>query len=165
MPPTALAEPMYEKHRALTARSAPSEYSESTVSLHTPTPSILTQPSSVGTATGKSASSDRSSFRLDRVSLPALNAKLLVGALAAEVKEGRNRYVIDPLLSTIQEFGLKSDKDAQKLVTAGVIPTLILLMKTRAVDGIGLETVLLTLGILTYVWTFRILDLVADIAR
>lgn len=81
----------------------------------------------------------------------ARNATLLVGALLSEVKEGRKRDVIDSLLSSIQELGLSSDKDAQKLVTAGVLPTLILLLKTRAINGIGLETVLVTLGILTYV--------------
>jgi hypothetical protein len=59
--------------------------------------------------------------------------------------------VIDGYLDKIQQLALSSHKDAQKLVTAGTIPTLILLLKTRAVDGIGLETVLLTLGILAYV--------------
>ncbi|KAJ6589090.1 hypothetical protein B0H19DRAFT_1102869 [Mycena capillaripes] len=80
----------------------------------------------------------------------APNANLLAGALLTEVKEGRKREVIDDYLEKIQQLGLTSHKAAQKLVTANVIPTLILLLKTRAVDGIGLETVLLTLGILTH---------------
>ncbi|KAJ7159838.1 armadillo-type protein [Mycena crocata] len=81
--------------------------------------------------------------------LPAPNANLLAAALLSEVKEGRRREVINGYLSKIQKLGLRSHKDAQKLVTAGTIPTLILLLKERAVDGIGLDTVLLALGILT----------------
>ncbi|KAF8170722.1 armadillo-type protein [Mycena galopus ATCC 62051] len=80
----------------------------------------------------------------------APNANLLAGALLTEVKEGRKPEIIDGYLDKIQQLGLRSHKDAQKLVTAGTIPTLILLLKTRAADGIGLETVLLTLGILAY---------------
>jgi hypothetical protein len=68
-----------------------------------------------------------------------------------EVKEGRKREVIDDFLARIQQLGLQSHKEAQRLVTAGTVPTLILLLKTRAVDGIGLEAVLITLGILSYV--------------
>ncbi|KAJ7186748.1 armadillo-type protein [Mycena filopes] len=79
-----------------------------------------------------------------------LSPSLLAGALLTEVREGRKREVIDDYLDKIQRLGLKSHKDAQKLVTAGTIPTLITLLKTRAVDGVGLETVLLALGILTH---------------
>ncbi|KAF8167051.1 hypothetical protein K438DRAFT_247706 [Mycena galopus ATCC 62051] len=112
-----------------------SEYSGSTVSLPASgSASVFTQLSSVSTPTRKVVP----------------NTTIIVGALASEVKEGRKREVIDQLLSTIQELGLKSDKDAQRLVTAGVMPTLILLMKTQAVGGIGLENVLVTLGILTH---------------
>jgi hypothetical protein len=75
--------------------------------------------------------------------------------LLSEVKESRKQDVIDPLLAKIQKLGLKSHKDAQKLVTAGMIPILILLLKTRAVDGVGLEAVLIALGILTYVFPFE----------
>ncbi|KAJ7037062.1 hypothetical protein C8F04DRAFT_1393846 [Mycena alexandri] len=80
----------------------------------------------------------------------APNATLLVGALQSEVKEGRQQDIIDPLLSRIQRLGRRSHKDAQKLVTAGAIPALISLLKTRAVDGTGLETVLIALGILSH---------------
>ncbi|KAJ6577746.1 hypothetical protein B0H19DRAFT_1253057 [Mycena capillaripes] len=129
MPPR--VESPYEKRHPLSTRSVPSEYSESTVSLHASAPSIRSVPSTVGTAT-------------------APKATLLVGALLSEVKDGRKPEVIDPLLLSIQELGLKSDKGVQRLTTAGAIPTLILLLKTRAVDGIGLEIVLVTLGILTH---------------
>jgi hypothetical protein len=43
-----------------------------------------------------------------------------------------------------------SNKDAQKLVTAGAIPYLICLLQIRAAEGQGLEIVLLTLGCLSH---------------
>ncbi|KAF7334676.1 Protein kinase domain-containing protein [Mycena venus] len=131
MPPA--VDSAYEKHRPPDVAHSPSEYSGSTA-VTTPSASaesVCSEPSTVSTTT-------------------APNATLLAGALLSEVKEGRNRDVIDPLLVKIQKLGVKSHKDAQKLVTAGTIPTLILLLKTRAVDGIGLETVLIALGILTH---------------
>ncbi|KAJ7259794.1 hypothetical protein C8J57DRAFT_1515160 [Mycena rebaudengoi] len=78
------------------------------------------------------------------------NAKLLAGALLTEVRDGRKRDVIDNYLGKIQNLGLRSHKEAQKLITAGTVATLILLLRTRAVDGIGLEAVLITLGILSH---------------
>jgi hypothetical protein len=36
-------------------------------------------------------------------------------------------------------------------VTAGIAPTVILLLKARALEVAGLETVLITLGVLAYV--------------
>ncbi|KAJ6602491.1 hypothetical protein DFH09DRAFT_1124971 [Mycena vulgaris] len=117
------------------------------------TPSTSTFPSAYGSSTALTnsntyAESVRS--QPSTVSGTAPNATLLAGALLSEVKEGRKREVIDGYLDKIQRLGLRSHKDAQKLVTAGTIPTLILLLKTRAVDGMGLETVLLALGILTH---------------
>jgi hypothetical protein len=79
------------------------------------------------------------------------NSVLLAGAFHAEVTEGRNRRAIDNHLTKIYDLALQSDKDAEKLVTAGVIPSLILLLKARAVDFVGLEIVLITLGVLAYV--------------
>jgi hypothetical protein len=76
------------------------------------------------------------------------NPVLLAGALHAEVTEGRNRDTIDDHLTKIYELASQSDKDAEKLVTAGVVPSLILLLKARAVDSFGLEIVLITLGVL-----------------
>jgi hypothetical protein len=73
---------------------------------------------------------------------------LLAGALRAEVMEGRKQESIDNYLRKIQFLSSQSDKEAQKLVTAGVVPTVILLLKSRAVDGVRLEVVLTTLGIL-----------------
>ncbi|KAJ7119484.1 hypothetical protein C8R44DRAFT_877912 [Mycena epipterygia] len=126
-------ESRYLKH-TLSTSTFPSEYSSRSAMTSVNTSyaaSISSQPSTVNTGT-------------------ALNANLLAGALLSEVKEGRKREVIDGYLDKIQRLGLRSHKDAQKLVTAGTIPTLILLLKSRAVDGIGLETVLLALGILTH---------------
>lgn len=53
---------------------------------------------------------------------------------------------------------MESSKDAQKLVTAGIVPTVILLLKARAIDGIRLEIVLATLGTLAYVFTTIVLN-------
>ncbi|KIY66413.1 ARM repeat-containing protein [Cylindrobasidium torrendii FP15055 ss-10] len=44
----------------------------------------------------------------------------------------------------------QSDRDAQKLVTAGIVPTLIFLLKIRAAECTGLELVLATLGLLAH---------------
>ena len=73
---------------------------------------------------------------------------LLAGALHAEVAEGRKKDVIDDYLHRAQLHCSQSDKEAQKLVTAGIVPTVILLLKARALDTSGLETVLITLGML-----------------
>ena len=73
---------------------------------------------------------------------------LLAGALQAEVTEGRKQDVIDDYLRKVRSLCSQSDKEAQKLVTAGIVPTVILLLKARAVDAVGLDIVLMTLGIL-----------------
>lgn len=78
------------------------------------------------------------------------NAVLLAGALQTEVESTRNTDAIDGCLAQIQRLALQSDKDAEKLVTAGVIPTLIRLLKIRTSDLDGLEVVLVTLGLLSY---------------
>ncbi|KAF7978829.1 hypothetical protein HWV62_44621 [Athelia sp. TMB] len=76
------------------------------------------------------------------------NPVLLAKALLAEVKEGRKQEVIDDYLDKVQYMCLQSSKEAQKLVTAGIVPTVLLLLQARAIDGVGLELVLVTLGIL-----------------
>ena len=73
---------------------------------------------------------------------------LLAGALHAEVTEGRKQDVIDDYLHKTQILCLQSNKEAQKLVTHGIVPTVILLLKARAVNDVGLEIVLKTLGVL-----------------
>jgi hypothetical protein len=78
----------------------------------------------------------------------ARNAVLLAGALHAEITGTRKRHVIDNYLTKVYELASQSEKDAEKLVTAGIIPSLILLLKARAVDADGLEIVLITLGAL-----------------
>nr|GAT54379.1 predicted protein [Mycena chlorophos] len=80
----------------------------------------------------------------------SLNAGLLAGALLTEAKEGRKPEVIDEYLAKVHTIAMRSPKDVQKLVTAGLIPTLITLLKTRAADGIGLEPVLIALGLLVH---------------
>jgi len=77
-----------------------------------------------------------------------MNAVLLAGALHAEVMEGRKQEFIDDYLRKVQLLCSQSYKEAQKLVTAGIVPTVILLLKARAVDEVGLELALITLGIL-----------------
>jgi len=78
------------------------------------------------------------------------NPILLVGALHAEVTEGRKNDVIDDYLHRAQLLCSQSDKEAQRLVTAGIVPTVILLLRARALDASGLETALITLGMLAY---------------
>ncbi|KAI3610466.1 hypothetical protein WG66_006876 [Moniliophthora roreri] len=80
----------------------------------------------------------------------AANPVLVAQALQVEVKERRNPRAIDECLTKIYLLASQSDKLAQKLITAGVIPTLILLLKTRAAADEPLETVLIALGTLAY---------------
>lgn len=82
------------------------------------------------------------------------NPVLLAKALHAEVTEGRKQEVIDDYLEKVRSICSRSDKEAQKLVTAGVVPTVLLLLQARAIDGVGLELVLVTLGILVYAAIF-----------
>jgi hypothetical protein len=65
--------------------------------------------------------------------------------------EGRKQDVIEGYLHRAQLMCAQSDKEAQKLVTAGIVPTVILLLKARALDANGLDIVLITLGTLAYV--------------
>lgn len=58
--------------------------------------------------------------------------------------------VIDDYLAKAQLMCYNSTKEVQKLVTAGMVPLVITLLKARAVGGVGLETVLMTLGLLAY---------------
>lgn len=71
--------------------------------------------------------------------------------MQTEVADNRQPEVIDNRLYAIQGCAIQSDKDAQRLITAGVVHTLIKLLKSRAADGVGLEAVLATLGILSRV--------------
>ncbi|KAG8993039.1 hypothetical protein FRB90_000805, partial [Tulasnella sp. 427] len=76
------------------------------------------------------------------------SAIIVAGALDAEITGGRKRELIDNYLEIIQQLATDSQRDAEKLITAGVVPTLIMLLKSRAMDGQGLDLVLKTLGIL-----------------
>ncbi|KAF5353115.1 hypothetical protein D9758_008784 [Tetrapyrgos nigripes] len=80
------------------------------------------------------------------------NPVLLAGALQAEVKAGRKEELVDDYLVKVYHMATASDKNAQKLITAGLIPTLILLLKTRAAtnEGEGLDFVLMALGALAH---------------
>ncbi|KAL0580453.1 hypothetical protein V5O48_001523 [Marasmius crinis-equi] len=78
-----------------------------------------------------------------------INPVLVVGALEAEIKDGRSPEAIDEHLLKIDQLASQNEKTAQKFITAGVIPVLILLLKRRAVsDDPGLDTVLMALGTL-----------------
>jgi hypothetical protein len=66
--------------------------------------------------------------------------------------DGRKVDIIDRHLATVIQIASVSTKEAQKLVTAGTVPTLIRLLKARAVDAVGLEVVLMALGVLAYVF-------------
>ncbi|KAK7046115.1 hypothetical protein VNI00_007118 [Paramarasmius palmivorus] len=78
------------------------------------------------------------------------SAMLLVQALQAEVKEGRNTQSVDGFLHKMYEVAMESEKEAFKLVHAGAVPTLIHLLKTRAAEQYGVEIVLITLGTLAH---------------
>lgn len=75
---------------------------------------------------------------------------LLVQALQSELKETRKAEVIDDYLVRIQYRAFNSDRDADRLVTAGVVPVLIQLLKLRGVTGDGLETVMVALGLVVH---------------
>jgi hypothetical protein len=78
----------------------------------------------------------------------SLNAVLLIGTLHAKLSEGRKKEVIDDYLQKVQFLSSRFAKEAQNLVTAGIVPTVILLLKAHTVDSVGLKVVLVTLGIL-----------------
>jgi hypothetical protein len=65
--------------------------------------------------------------------------------------KGKNGDIIDGHLVQVITIASASDTDVQQLVSAGVIHTLILLLKLRVVDPFGLEAVLIALGVLAYV--------------
>lgn len=72
---------------------------------------------------------------------------LLVGALQTELDSPtRNMSAIDSYIVKIYAACLESRKEAAKFVTAGLVPVLIHILKTRAANGLGVEIVLITLG-------------------
>ncbi|KAG8745786.1 hypothetical protein FRC10_007048 [Ceratobasidium sp. 414] len=77
-------------------------------------------------------------------------AVLLAGALQSEAVESRRQNAIDEHLADVQKLAASSEKEAQKLVTAGAINTLTILLRERAVDSVGLGLVLKALGTLTH---------------
>lgn len=87
----------------------------------------------------------------DRTStLTGTSCVLVIGALQSEVKNGRHPEIIDMYLMRVQYLALQSTKFAQKLVTAGIVPMVIDLLKSRAGSGVGLDLALTTLGVLTH---------------
>ncbi|KAJ7058399.1 hypothetical protein C8F01DRAFT_1148089, partial [Mycena amicta] len=159
-PPEVVTMYTQEKMRifeAAGAVSSPSEYSESSASATSPPSSAMSPLAYVRPAAYPSNFESMSirSVPSTTSTATAPNANLLAGALLSEVKDGqRKAEIIDPLLEKIYRIGLRSEKETQKLITAGVIPTLIILLRTRAVDGIGLGKLLVALGILMYVQSF-----------
>ncbi|KAG9083743.1 hypothetical protein FRC06_004384, partial [Ceratobasidium sp. 370] len=79
-----------------------------------------------------------------------VSAVLLASALQSEAVESRQQSMIDEHLVDVQKLAASSEKEAQKLVTAGVINTLTILLRERAVDSVGLDLVLKALGTLTH---------------
>ncbi|KAK0199652.1 armadillo-type protein [Desarmillaria ectypa] len=114
---------------------------------------VTWQPNRRAYAPSQSASWDRQSIRSDNVSgssvTQPVNAVLLVGALQSEAQSTRSRDAIDSCLVKVH-FLAQSDKGAERLVTAGIVPTLIYLLKIRAANGEGLEIVLACLGLVAH---------------
>lgn len=86
----------------------------------------------------------------------APNPVLLVQALQVEVKSYQNEILIDSILVKIQHSAFQNANASHKLVTAGVISTLIDLLNRRAVyastpNVAGLLTLLTSIGLLAYV--------------
>ena len=63
--------------------------------------------------------------------------------------ESRQQSAIDEHLVDVQMLAASSEKETQKLITAGIISTLTILLRERSVDSIGLDLVLKALGTLT----------------
>lgn len=63
--------------------------------------------------------------------------------------ESRQQSAIDEHLVDVQMLAASSEKETQKLITAGIIGTLTILLRERSVDSIGLDLVLKALGTLT----------------
>lgn len=74
----------------------------------------------------------------------------MVQGLQTEVRETRKADEINSYLTRIQHTALQSDRDAQRLVTAGVVPILIQLLKIRGAAGDGLEGVMVALGLVAH---------------
>ena len=82
------------------------------------------------------------------------NPVLLVGALQSELQSPtRNASAIDSYIRKIYAICLESRKQAARFVTAGLVPVLIHILKTRAADGLDVEIVLITLGTIAYVFS------------
>ncbi|KAG8721989.1 hypothetical protein FRC08_008085 [Ceratobasidium sp. 394] len=79
-----------------------------------------------------------------------VSAVLLASALQSETVESRRQDALDEHLVDVQKLAASSEKEAQKLVTAGIINTLTILLRERAVDSVGLDLVLKALGTLTH---------------
>ncbi|QRV87525.1 hypothetical protein RhiJN_15543 [Ceratobasidium sp. AG-Ba] len=79
-----------------------------------------------------------------------VSAKLLASALQSEAVESRQQSAIDEHLVDVQHLAASSEKEAQKLIAAGIINTLTILLRERAVDSVGLDLVLKALGTLTH---------------
>ncbi|KAG9127149.1 hypothetical protein FRC07_000476 [Ceratobasidium sp. 392] len=86
----------------------------------------------------------------DPVAQRRVSAVLLAGALQSETVESRQQSAIDEHLIDVQKLAASSEKEAQKLVTAGIINTLTILLRERAIDSVGLDLVLKALGTLAH---------------
>ena len=82
---------------------------------------------------------------------------MLAGALRSELAGNRRPEIVDNYLRSAQFLGLQSPRDVQKLVAAGMVPTVIDLLKARVTRDKGLGILLATLGLLVFVRFFTIL--------
>ena len=72
---------------------------------------------------------------------------VIVTALQEELNGRRNPEAIDQYLDTISQIIFESESEVEHFIRAGIVETLIHLLRTRAVDGVGLDIVLRLLGL------------------
>ncbi|KAF8326525.1 uncharacterized protein EI90DRAFT_2975570 [Cantharellus anzutake] len=74
----------------------------------------------------------------------------LAGAFNTELNQDGDFSILNDYMARIQQMASNSDKDTQRLITAGVVQDLITLLRRRATDYGGLEIVLVTLGTMAH---------------
>ncbi|KAG8977118.1 hypothetical protein FRB94_000927 [Tulasnella sp. JGI-2019a] len=135
--------------------SEPTNVSAANSSSRSPVPTAHTESTTSLAPDGRSLPSvltERNDGRWQpsTVSSTRHSAVIVAGALLSEIIDGRKREVIDRYLRFTQQLISQSEEEAQRFITAGIVPTLILLVKARAVDGVGIEIALKTLGMLAH---------------
>jgi hypothetical protein len=80
----------------------------------------------------------------------AAQATFVVSALQNEMRKGRDPDTIDGYLYRTQHIAAHSDTSAQRLITAGIIPSLVSILRYRFNDSDRLGIILVTWGLLAY---------------